>query len=342
MAHRIGVEISDELAKTWSKSQEEKDFGLMEISIDVGKNQFVLVSYEKAQSDDVLKDIAGRLAEKKHQFFVVKDPLSKTNKFVLVHYGADLSPVKVRMIFASSRPTLKGHLGGDHFSDDYFLSTKEECTFASFNKRRNTDLDIDLRRADEMEKDEAMMDGTAIAVTSQVMKALDITVTSDAEKNAKAFASGNVEAAMFSLNPKDQSVLSDDCKESTMKGLASSLPAKHPRYFCFKFTHKDPKKVETTSTGCVYYCPPKANRNEKFTYSTCKINVLAFLEQAGITIDFKLEIEDGAELTEKECLNSLYPQRATAEQVDLSARPKPPGRKRKGRRKKVETKEVEE
>merc|ERR1711879_59422 len=126
----------------------------------MGKNEFNMVAFkDNKDGDDALAAICKSLKKKTHQYFILRDPLvQENNKFVLLHYGADQSAVKTRMIYASSRASLKGHLGGSVFSEDYFISTPDECSFTAFNKRRNLDLDIDLRTEAEAEREEANME----------------------------------------------------------------------------------------------------------------------------------------------------------------------------------------
>merc|ERR1719336_3843910 len=127
------------------------------------------------------------------------------------------------MIYASSRASLKGHLGGSQFSEDYFISQPEECSFVAFNKRRNLDLDIDLRTEAEAEREEANMETRPATVTAQVMKALPISVSDGAKAAAEAFQKGESKAVGFSLdNSKKQEINSESMDGADLESVKKS------------------------------------------------------------------------------------------------------------------------
>jgi len=310
------------------------DYGYVEVGIDFKENELVLVNADGGmKKDDVFPSIKKQLKEKNHQFFVVKDPFSDQNLFKVVHFGSDGSNVKTRMIFASAREPLKSYLGSSSFSEDFFFSTIDECEMAGMILSSD---DIDARTDEEKLAQEALDDQDVLPVTSQVIQSLPIDVDESAKKVAGQFKNQDTKAALFKLGKKERligDIIEIDEKageHEQMKSIISKLDeVVEPRYVLFTFSHRKGK-----SNVFLYYCPEKADRNLKFTYSTCKINIVEFLKLAEIPVDLKLEETVTKDLTPEYLIDTLFP-RAT--KSTTFAKPSMPNRKRRARTKKSKT-----
>jgi len=308
-----------------------EDYGYMEVGIDFKENELIVVQLEGGMSkDDVFPSIKKLLKPKSHQFFVVKDPFSDKNMFKIVHFGSDGSDVKTRMIYASAREPLKSYLGSSSFSEDFFFSSIDDCEISGLISSSD---DLDLRTDEEKLAQEAIDDQDVLPVTSQVIHSLPIEVDESAKAMAMKFKDRKVKAAIFKLG-KNQSLngeeiaLEEKVDESgKLKSIVATLnKVVEPRYVLFTFSHRKGK-----SNIFLYYCPEKADRNLKFTYSTCKINMVEFLKIAEISVDLKLEETVTDDITPMYLLKTMFPPKTENTKF---AKPDMPKRKRRGKTKK--------
>jgi hypothetical protein len=295
--------------------------------------------------ENVFPSIKSILKPKQHQLFVVKDPFSDKNLFKIVHFGSDGSAVKTRMIFASAREPLKTYLGTSSFSEDFFFSTIDECQESGMLSSPD---DLDARTDEEKLAQEALDDQEVLPVTHQVIQSLPIEVDESAKEMAIKFKNKVCKAAIFKLGmkqslhgaeidmdekvevDKDKKVEKNDEKimeTGPLRNIRSTLnKVVEPRYVLFTFKHKKGDK-----SVFLYYCPEKADRNLKFTYSTCKVNIMEFLKIAEITVDLKLEEDASSDVNEANVLEAMFP---TTVKTQKFAKPAMPNRKRRAKTKK--------
>jgi len=307
-----------------------EDYGYIEVGIDFKENELIVVQADGGMSkDDLFPSIKKILKPKSHQFFVVKDPFSDKSMFKIVHFGSDGSDVKTRMIFASAREPLKSYLGSSSFSEDFFFSSIDDCEISGLI---STADDLDVRTDEEKLAQEALDDQDVLPVTSQVIHSLPIEVDESAKAMAMKFKDKKVKAAIFKLGKNqtlkgEEIVIEEKVDESgKLKSIVATLNKEvEPRYVLFTFSHRKGKSIIF-----LYYCPEKADRNLKFTYSTCKINIVEFLKIAEIPVDLKLEETVTDDITTKYLLETMFPPKTENTKF---AKPDMPKRKRRGKSK---------
>jgi len=75
-----------------------------------------------------------------------------------------------------------------------------------------------------------------------------------------------------------------------------------------------------------YYCPDNCDRSLKFTYSTCKGNLMDYCTEVELDIEGKVEISEKSELTPDFLDYHVFPISGEKQTFDT---PKPAGRKKK-------------
>ena len=149
MSARAPISGDQAFRDQFSKADFDPEFGYLNIAINLKTNKFEVIKYgtNKDLSDEELfEQMKSECPDKEHTYFIVRDPTnnnvikskdsdskdnsdqastSKTqlNLYILIHFAPDLSPVKQRMMYASSRPSLKAFLGQSAFSEDYHCSS---------------------------------------------------------------------------------------------------------------------------------------------------------------------------------------------------------------------------
>lgn len=333
MAHTAGIAIADELKATFKSAKETGDIGFIEVGIDMVKHQLIFRgsgrSSGSAESD--WEFIQKKCQPKQHTYFLVPSPApNEDHRWILIHYAPDLSPVKMRMLYASNRNNLKEHIGPSDFSSDYFVSEARAVDLQVFNKSIGIGYEkIDVRTNAEMIRDDANLETRPQMTKSAVMAQLPINVLDSGIGVFKGFAGKSIPSGLLSLNTKNQDVEGEELQIDDADALGQVLPPDEPRYILFCFRHER-NGIPTSKNIFVYYCPDAANRREKFTYSTCKQNILLSAEQIGVRVDLKLEIADRADINTRYFTRELYPVKDVKQNF---SKPMAPGRRRKGRKK---------
>ena len=161
MSSRAPIAGTNDLRDAFSKADTDASFLYLNVKLDLDKNEFVVDQYAtKADNnadddgDALFAQMSKACVEKEHSYFIIRDPTHKNakvlddakdnesntksqlNLYILIHFAPDLSPVKQRMMYASSRPSLKAFLGQSAFSEDYHCSSIVEA-FIAFSHNTN-------------------------------------------------------------------------------------------------------------------------------------------------------------------------------------------------------------
>ena len=121
------------------------------------KNEFQLLSKNPTtgdQNNDWVKMREG-MQEKNHTYVITRDPLN-AELFTLIHFAPDLSPVRQRMLYASSRATIKAQLGAANFAEDYHISKADECDVKRLIDQRTLHQKVEFRSYEEILKAETV------------------------------------------------------------------------------------------------------------------------------------------------------------------------------------------
>jgi twinfilin-like protein len=251
--------------------------------------------------------------------------LRKDGKWMTVLYVPESTPVKDKMLYASSRSGLKEGLGGALFVEDFFISERAECTLANFESSKaggsgqshTGHLDESLLTFDERAKLSAVRESAKAvqSVKAAAIAEIPIKVRESAPQALNDFQSGKVNAVTLTLESKSEVLEETREENATFAALAAKLPEKSPVFLLLRFVAHEKKPVVF-----YYYCPDSAPPREKMLYSSAKSMVVKVVEQHQISIDKNLEITDAKELSEAELRAELNPQQAASKAF---AKPKP-------------------
>eukprot|EP01084_Bolivina_argentea_P300501 518170_1 len=193
MSSRAPIAGGSDLREAFSKADSDSKFGYLNIGISFETNKFYVKKTTLNEDDNietVFSDMVKSCTPKEHTYFIIRDPTNNNNKptkndnntnddddddndndnnkstkinnrYILIHFAPDLSPVKQRMMYAASRPSLKAYLGQANFSEDYHCSTLEELSYKNISDARTLHHTIDFRSDSEIEKQQASMESTA-------------------------------------------------------------------------------------------------------------------------------------------------------------------------------------
>mmetsp|Transcript_58848 Transcript_58848/g.93579 ORF Transcript_58848/g.93579 Transcript_58848/m.93579 type:complete len:386 (+) Transcript_58848:35-1192(+) len=374
MSTRAPIAGEQALRDAFSKADSDANFGYLNVVINLDTNTFEVAKYATKEENNDEAVFAGMLSqckEKEHTYFIIRDPThmnaanatandndtseeakqaehdndsqaskskSSLNLYILIHYAPDLSPVKQRMMYASSRPSLKAFLGHSSFSEDYHCSNKDDLTLKKIVDARTLHHKIDFRSDAEIEKEAAALESVATSAKSQVMKSLPIKVEESAKGAIDNYKSDACKCVFLSLTAKSQSIEGEEKKVDTIGEIKGLLGDTEPKYILFWYekskqenSEEEEEKDQLGNKRIFgYYCPDKADRKLRFTYSTCKANVIEYCTSIGLEFYSKIELSSLNDFKEEYLDYHIFP---VSDKKETFAMPKGPKTRRKSKTK---------
>eukprot|EP00039_Didymoeca_costata_P018582 m.334086 g.334086 ORF g.334086 m.334086 type:complete len:357 (-) comp17284_c0_seq1:154-1224(-) len=342
MSHQSGIQGSEELQEALSQSIGAAGIRLVKIQI-ISEGETILLQPTKtvessgdleSDYDNAMNEAISEDDENKCCFMIVRLETQNANGYdwLFISYAPDYADVRDKMIYASTRATLKTFIGVTYLKEEMFGTTRDDISYEGYKRHLESEAAPPPLSMEEMEKAEIKAMEVGVDIGASTKKSLTATgvyfpVSDEGLEKLKAFKNGDVNFVQLSLDIPSESINLENSGDMTVDEAAKLVPAEAARYQLFNFKHAfEGEQLE--SVLFVYSCPGfKLKVQDRMLYASCKAPLLDIIEQdIGITITKKLEIDDGTEFSHEEFYNTLHP----VKQVHTMkfARPKgPAGRK---------------
>ena len=238
--------------------------------------------------------------------------------WLLMLYSPPGSSVRDRMLYASTRETVKTELGNSHFASELFGSSKEELSYASYQYAEAGGDAGDMRTDEEVN-----MEALHIAeITAQGEGGgaggganVAFPVAAEAMAAVKALAAGSWVA--MSVDIAKETVEMAGTKALVPEEWAANVPVDQPMFYWIKLE---------AGLHFVYFCPESAPIKAKMLCSTVKSSVLDQATEQGIEAARRCEVRGADEMILSEIVGSDAAAGAAGEKgVQKIERAKAPG-----------------
>jgi twinfilin-like protein len=313
------------------------------VALKIEREQLELVasgnSSGNAPSDmDTMKANA-KDGEAMYFFFRIKD--SGDAQWALVSWVPDATPVKQRMLYASSVDSTKVLMGADRvdklltfnsqsqFKWDEFVTApiklKNERDFLAVENDASlpfSELELAKRQVDREERQARQEMGTK-ATAASGFHTVAFPVDAKAEEAIRGLAAGQHSWVHLSLDPSFKSIeLKSTASPSGVSALAELLHKTEPQFYVYNYKDNVPVLI--------YMCPEKGPTvKNKMVYSTCKSSLAEAILSFGLSDVKKLDIRAPDELTVSE-LDDAYVAKAAFKPSDSGDSGHSAGRSSKG------------
>eukprot|EP01083_Nonionella_stella_P208049 755269_1 len=319
MTARSGIQVHDTLKETFDGATCDDSIRALKFQIH-NSEEFEIEDRTSNESDpqadwDAVRDIL----DDTNACYVLMKRHDVPGKWMCIAWVPSDTHPRMKLLYASSRESLKHGLGGESFTDDYFITVKNECSYQAFTRFHDPEHAPDVRTWQEATRLNAAIESKATSVKQSVMATLDIPVFAAASDALSALQSGSANLAILSLDFTREEI---GCEESSSCDLASleGKLSNTPLFVLYRYDHT--RNGESMSkTIFVYYCPNSARPKLKMFYSTCKSNIVDLCQQYQIQIDMKMEISIPNEVSQNNILQELYPQIVHKEKFSKPTRP---------------------
>jgi twinfilin-like protein len=301
--HTSGIAVTTEMTAAFAAAEGDSSIGFVSVGI-TRESSFEIVGQGATTGsfDGDLKAVAATLQPKVPVYVLVRFE----TKWLLIFYCPDNSPVRSKMLFASSLSSLKEGLGGSKFTKwDFPIDSADECNIVEY-ERTTSDAGDSVMTYEEKHAFDASKHAPSFSENEvSAIVNVPINVDDEALNSMKGFAGGSHTTCVFLLNKAEQLELAEAGNDS-LDVVASKLPDNEPRFILHAFTH-DRQGADVTSNVFIYYCPGKAHPKLRMFYSTVKANVIQVFEALGVAKAKNMECSETKEISDEIALKELYP-----------------------------------
>lgn len=292
MATQSGIGASSDLLDIWANALTEKDIRIIQIQIRdeklIPSNQLPPSSTE-ADDFSLLIPLAERAVP---SYFLYK--LDSSDEWVFYSYVPDDSPVRSKMIYASTRATLLRSLG-DRFPTTIFATTKSDLTYESYLSHLthlSSDAPLTTREQEmaDTRKAEQQAESEAIPVEQRSVFGTTGTVglawseeALEAVKNLKEDETEGDKILQLEIDLKKEILILSPSQPTTF-GLPPSEP-------CFTFFR------HSGSIVYIYSCPPSSSVKSRLVYSSSSRGIaFTATDRLGLPVAKKIETSSPEEV----------------------------------------------
>lgn len=258
------------------------------------KAETLVFHSQKEATGDTIADfgaIASEVNDKDPAFYLFNKAAGTTNSkaWGLIAYVPEMSMVRQRMLYASSRDDLKTKLGSSFFFGEFYCNSKEDLTYAKFSYALEgstiEQLESVMTEKEKLLKEEGATANAAAGGAG--MTVIPFKFKPELDEAMAAFSAGDINAVEIAVNGKTEKChLGKLPGDATLAQLETSFP-KQPRFFCLNFGRK----------VFVFFCPDEAKVRTKMLMATCKSAVIAqAFDKHKIEFDKTVEVREFKEI----------------------------------------------
>ena len=243
-------------------------------------------------------------------FVLFKTDVSKTDSWLLIAWIPDMSMVRMKMLYSSSKDHLKEVLGKTYFtpSGDYYGNEAGDLTYANYTASLVKTVTLNAHEEFlKSEKIDALEAGGGGGSNMQQSGGgvVPFRLTEEAKSELEKYNNGAVHAVSLTLDATACTIgLTQffDAKGINIIGAIGSAKLGP------KVSTNSPSFLVVRSVGSimgapknifVYSCPEEAPVREKMVYSTAKSSAVTCCGSLGIVFDSNIEVSDPLEIDEE-------------------------------------------
>jgi twinfilin-like protein len=239
-------------------------------------------------------------------------------------YVPDRAPVRMKMLYASSRSNLRTQLGDDYFTDEIFGTVPSDFNLQGYKSYiKHKESEVPLTREEEKimeDKEQGVFvggGGTGGAYSHGVKFPVDDDVN-DAMEQLK---SGTINYVQITIDIDAERVKLCDSLSIEIGELGSYISLTEPRFHFYKYDHNF-EGENVTSYIYIYSCPDgsggttSAPVKMRMLFSSSKQNVESLLTSRDVKVALKMEVNNGEDVNEDEILKVLHPQKEVKKKIN--------------------------
>lgn len=315
MSHQTGIKANEKLLKAFGKAKNGK-LRVIKVSIE---NEELSCSATAEIKKDWEKDydkLVAPLIEVNQPCYILYRLDTKTSMgyaWLLLSWVPDTASIRQKMVYASTKATLKQEFGSAHITEEIHATSIDESTFEGYQKHKKAfaaPAPLTMREEElaELRKTEV---NTEINTDTrhQTLGGISCPLSAASKKAVLDLLQGSYDYLQFRIDLEAEQIHVSNASVVPLIELPKQIPDDHARYhlYLFKHTHEGDY---LESFVFVYSMPGyTCSVRERMMYSSCKLPFLDTLSALGVEVAKKLEIDSGSELTEQFLQDELHPKK---------------------------------
>ncbi|XP_034962006.1 twinfilin-2 isoform X6 [Zootoca vivipara] len=333
MTHQTGIHATTELKDFFAKA---RNGSVRLIKIVIEDEQLVLGAYKELSrrwDKDYDSFVLPLLDELQPCYILYRLDTQNAQgyEWLFISWSPDNSPVRLKMLYAATRATVKKEFGGGHVKDELFGTVKEDISLSGYQKHVSSYSAPAPLTAAEQELQQIRINEvkTEISVESkhQTLQGLAFPLQPEAQQAIQLLKQKKINYIQLKLDLERETIDLVHTNATEIADLPKRIPQDSARYHFFLYKHSHEGDY-LESVVFIYSMPGyKCSIKERMLYSSCKSRLLDSVEQDfRLEIAKKIEIDDGAELTAEFLYDEVHPKQHAFKQA--FAKPKGPVGKR--------------
>lgn len=316
MSHQTGIQANAELKKYFGKCREGK---IRVLKVSIENEELCLSKHCPTKGNweqDFDKYVPSLIVEDLPCFILYRFDTTNSlgHEWLLLSWSPDSAPVRQKMLFASTKATLKQEFGSAHIKDEMHATIKNEVNLKGYQSHLNGVC----APAPLTEREEALKEMQQSGVNSNhygtdsrqsTLGGVAFPITAEAKQAIFDLQKGSYNYLQFKIDLDKEEINLSKAANIELTSLPEQVPTDAARYhiYIFKHTHEG----DYTESIVFIYSMPGYNCGikERMLYSSCKAEFLDIIEKMGLEITKRMEIDDGKELTETYLYDEIHPKR---------------------------------
>lgn len=294
MSHQTGIRANEKLKKFFAKHCHTGKIRLFKVIID--NEELTLNSQVEAKGtweDDYDKNIKKLIEVDQPSYIMCRFDKKNVNggyDWLLLSWSPDDSPVRQKMLYASTKATLKQEFGSGQITDELHATSIDELSSAGLKKIKDAPPPLSPQEEEARLCQTAERIHVGVDCKASTLNSLTMPITERAKESLATFATSEANYIRFCIDIPNERIDTDATTTLTPKQLESQVPEDTARYHLFRFEYAykgENKKAIVFIYSMPGYssCPIK----ERMLYSSSKAPLIETIESIlGAKVDKKV------------------------------------------------------
>lgn len=319
MSHQTGIKANQDLKNYFGKC---RGGNVRVFKVSIENEQLVLAAEEKVKGnweEDYDRVVVPLIQDAQPCYLMYRlDSKDSTGAYywMLISWSPDDGPVRQKMLYASTKATLKQEFGSGQIKEELHGTVKDDVTWKGFLKhKRNESAPAPLTSREEelaelRRSERSVAANVGVDTKHQTLGGVSFPMTDSARQAVIKMADKLHGYVQLRIDLDEEKIHLVTCGEVNVDQLPSKVPNDSARYHLFNFKHTHEGDY-MESVVFIYSMPGySCSIKERMLYSSCKAPLLNDIEQnIGLEIAKKLEIDSGTELSEEFLLDEIHPKK---------------------------------
>lgn len=316
MSHQTGIRANAALKKFFGKC---RGGNVRVLKVSIVNEELTLSSFKEASGtweEDYNSLVTPLIEDEQPSYILFRLDSQNTSgyEWLLISWSPDSSAVRQKMLYASTKATLKQEFGSGQIKEELHATVPDDVTLSGFRQHKQAaGTPAPLTSAEEelaeLRRTEVSV-GVGIDSRHQTLSGMAFPLTDSAWKAIEALAAQNYNYIQLRIDLNEEKIHLADAGNITIDKLSHKIPSDCARYHLYNFKHTHEGDY-LESIVFIYSMPGySCSVKERMLYSSCKGPLLESIERnIRLPIIKKIEIDCGEEVTESFLQDEIHPKK---------------------------------